>query len=131
MIVTLLLAGASAIGAVEAWSFVKRKWPTRAQQVRSEVSTVEKEAHVISDAFQAQLTRLGAAISSWKSQAEAAQTALANAPKQADLDAANAHIADLTSQLAAANQQIAAASQNTADELSAVQALADQAQPAS
>lgn len=137
MIQTALFLLAAAFLLWEAWDrFLKPRLPqleTKAQPVIAEARKAEayavsvfhrlepelkKETAVISDTIQAKLSQLGAAISASKTEAANQKTRADTA--EAALAAANAHIAELTSQLATEQQ-------NHADDIAAVSQAADQA----
>lgn len=141
-VVVIALTVAAALILWEAWARLirpdlpaltaaERRLAALAERTAQPLFTeAEKDTHVISDDFQAKLAQLGAAISTLKARAEAAEKALAGAPQPADLDQANQHIADLTSQVATLQAALDQANADKADELKAVADLADQAQPA-
>jgi len=137
MIQTLLLVIAAVFLLWEAWDrLIKPVLPqleAKAEPVIAEARKAEayavsvfhtlqpelkKDATVISDTISAKLSQLGAAISASKTEA-ANQKTRADAAESA-LASANAHIAELTSQLATEQQ-------NHADDIAAVSAAADQA----
>lgn len=116
MIVTVLLTGAATVASVEVapklWRWLTTHKPrllTQAKELFGEaeaelqpiVSTVEKEAKTVNDALQQKFAALGAALHNLKVGKDAADQRAATSDQhaadlQAQLDAANAHIAELT-----------------------------------